>query len=57
MLFGLLKKEVEANHIHGIHVARKAPQISHFGFADDNLLFSRVNSKEVDCIKDILTKY
>lgn len=43
--------------IHGIQVARRAPNIMHFFFVDDNFLFYRTTSIEVDCIMATLKKY
>lgn len=57
MYFRLLKLEVRNNNIHGIQVARKAPVISHLLFVDDNLLFTRANTKEVDNILEVFQKY
>lgn len=57
VLSALLKKEVSANRIHGLQVARKAPKILHLFFADDSLLFARANSFEADCIMDTLSRY
>lgn len=41
VLSGLLHKAASSKEIHGIKVARSAPQLSHLFFADDSLLFSR----------------
>jgi hypothetical protein len=38
---GLIRKEVAGKNIHGVKIARSAPQISHLFFADDSLLISR----------------
>lgn len=57
VLSGLLHKEEAKGSIHGIQVARKAPQITHLLFADDNLLFARANQKEVDSITQVLKVY
>jgi len=57
VLSGLFKEQVNGNKIHGIQVARRAPQISHIFFADDSLLFARANPSEADCIMETLSKY
>ncbi|PNY05587.1 ribonuclease H [Trifolium pratense] len=57
VLSGLIRKEEISKNIHGIKVARIAPQLSHLLFADDSLLFSRVATHEVGKILNILAAY
>lgn len=57
MLSGLIRAEVTSQNIHGVKIARTAPQISHLFFADDSLLFSRANKSEAEKIMSILTRY
>lgn len=57
VLSGLIHKATFAKEIHGIKVARSAPQLSHLFFADDSLLFSRANSHEASKILNILATY
>jgi hypothetical protein len=57
VLSGLIQKEVAANNIHGIKIARSAPQISHLFFADDSLLLSRASQAEARTIMSILARY
>jgi hypothetical protein len=54
---GLLHQKVASNSIHGLKIARQAPQISHLFFADDSLLFTRANQKEAEFIMEILSTY
>ncbi|CAI8600152.1 unnamed protein product [Vicia faba] len=56
VLSGLLRKEVGSKFIHGIQVARHAPNISHFLFADNSLLFTRANYGEANKIMEILNR-
>lgn len=57
VLSGLIHKEVHNKSIHGIKVARSAPQISHLQFADDSLLFARATQQEANVILSILETY
>jgi hypothetical protein len=57
VLSGLFHKAARANEIHGIKVARSAPQLSHLFFADDSLLFTRANNHEATKILSILQVY
>jgi hypothetical protein len=57
VLSGLLSREVREKRIHGIKVARKAPELSHLLFADDSLLFIRANRTEADRIMKTLHTY
>jgi hypothetical protein len=57
VLLGLIHKAANSKEIHGIKVARTAPQLSHLFFADDSLLFSRASSHEATKILDILATY
>ncbi|WJX27814.1 hypothetical protein P8452_16597 [Trifolium repens] len=57
VLSGLLHKASISKNLHGIKVARSAPQLSHLFFADDSLLFSRANSDEARTIMKILKTY
>lgn len=53
----MIKKATRDKKIHNIQVAIKAPTTSYLFFADDNLHFSRANSKEAVCIMGILSNY
>ncbi|XP_024626573.1 uncharacterized protein [Medicago truncatula] len=57
VLSGLLHKAASLKEIHGIKVARSAPQLSHLFFADDSLLFSRATPHEASKILNILATY
>lgn len=57
VLSGLIHNEVNKGAIHGIKIARAAPQISHLLFADDSLLFSRANIQEAETILQVLQTY
>ncbi|PNX92710.1 ribonuclease H [Trifolium pratense] len=57
VLSGLFHKAAREKEIHGIKVARSAPQLSHLFFADDSLLFTRANSHEATKILSILQVY
>ncbi|XP_057417455.1 uncharacterized protein LOC130711751 [Lotus japonicus] len=43
--------------MHGIKIARSAPTISHLLFADDNIVFSRADVRESECVRTILRTY
>ncbi|XP_019151915.1 PREDICTED: uncharacterized protein LOC109148635 [Ipomoea nil] len=53
----LLQKAELAGSIHGCRVARGAPPVSHFFFADDSLLFFKANLQEASVIKQCLLRY
>lgn len=53
----LLLSEEEHGYIHSIKVNRVAPPISHLMFADDIMIFVRVNRHEVAAVNGILAKY
>jgi hypothetical protein len=57
VLSGLIHKAADTKEIHGIKVARSAPQLSHLFFADDSLLFTRASSHEASKILNILSTY
>lgn len=52
-----LNRAVETGKISGASVSRGGPQISHFLFADDSLLFCAANRSEPDSIFEILHSY
>lgn len=45
-LSGLIKREVECNHIHGIKISPRASMISHLIFSYDNIIFSKATLEE-----------
>jgi hypothetical protein len=57
VISGLLKKADDENKIHGIKIAKTAPQMSHLFFVDDSLLFARGNLEEVDSIFHVFSTY
>jgi hypothetical protein len=57
VLSGLIHKDVRLKGIHGIKIARSAPQVSHLQFADDSLLFARASQQEATTILNILATY
>ena len=54
---GLIHDAAQNNQLHGISICRGAPKITHLFFADDNLLFCRVNGNECSKPKEILSMY
>jgi hypothetical protein len=54
---GLIHKAATLKEIHGLKVARSAPQLSHLFFADDSLLFTRASTHEATKILSILHTY
>ncbi|XP_057416032.1 uncharacterized protein LOC130710699 [Lotus japonicus] len=54
---GLIEEQVALGNLHGVRIARGAPQISHLFFADDSLLFMRANLMEADQILATIKKY
>lgn len=57
VLSGLISKEVSLHNINGLKVARNACIISHLFFMDDNVLFARANSREVEVVMNVLKRY
>lgn len=53
----LLSQAEMMGKIHGVTVARNAPQVSHLFFADDTVLFCRANNHEAEEIKNINGMY
>lgn len=50
-LFALIRQNELIGRIHGVHVCRSAPRISHLLFAYDNFLFCQATTSETDCLK------
>ena len=57
VLSGLILKAQEVQTLHGIRMAKAAPEISHIFFADDNIVFSRANMQKAEKLKQILIKH
>lgn len=57
VLSEMLHKESHLGKLHGIKVARNAPQITHLLLDDDNLLFARANEKEAETLIQVLHSY
>lgn len=56
-LSALIRKETSTGRMHGISVARGAPELTHLFFADDCFLFCRANSLEVRNMKETLAEF
>jgi hypothetical protein len=56
-LSALLQREVDSNHITPIKICRRAPGILHLLFADDRLLFFKVQAEQASRIQSILNVY
>lgn len=50
-------KAEQSHNLHGIKVARHSSLVSHLLHADDILLFSRANKKELKYLNSILDMY
>lgn len=57
VLTRLLKKEEDANELHGIRVVRNAPPITHLSFVDNIMLFCRANGGEVMKMNNCFLKF
>ena len=57
VLSGLISNAQESNLIHGIKIARSAPEIPNLFFIDDSIFFTRATQTEVECLNDILYLY
>lgn len=52
-----LFKAVGSWQLSGVKVRRHSPPISHIFFADDSLLFLKVDRAEISVVKDLLRDY
>lgn len=53
----MIKRNESMGNFHGVCICRGAPAISHLLFADDSFIFCKATTREVDCLKDILSNY
>ncbi|KAL9672618.1 hypothetical protein QQ045_028870 [Rhodiola kirilowii] len=53
----MLKHYDHCGLIEGSKINRRAPSISHLLFADDSLLFMKVNTSTIRALRDVLTTY
>lgn len=53
----LISNAASENTIHGVHVCKEAPRVSHLFFADDDILFVRANLDECSKVDDIIKTY
>lgn len=56
-LSSILRRNEEVGLIHGVSIARGAPQISHLLFADDCYLFFRASGVEARTVKAVMGRY
>ena len=56
-LNGLIEQAVGVGDVRGFSLCCNGPQISHLFFADDTLLFCRVELREIQTIQNMLRKY
>ena len=54
VFLGLILRAQEEPTLHGIRIARNAPEISHLFFANDSILFFQATALEVEKVKEIL---
>ena len=54
---GLLISAQNRKAIHGIKVARNAPEITHLFFADDSIIFFKASDQDIKEVKEILQSY
>ncbi|KAL0402225.1 UNVERIFIED_CONTAM: hypothetical protein Slati_4252400 [Sesamum latifolium] len=57
VLSGLIRNEERSGRIQGVKVARTAPAISHFLFADDTIILYKATNEACHSIDRILKKY
>ena len=57
VLSGLIIKAQERKALHGIKIARNAPEISHLLFADDSIFFTRATRQEIEQLMSVLSLY
>jgi len=53
----LIKHHEFKGKIHGIHICRQAPPITHLLFANDNFLLCKSTTTEENYLKDIILSY
>lgn len=41
----------------GVSITKEAPVVTHLFFADDSLLFGKVNQRECGALREVITKY
>lgn len=56
-LLALLSHEEERGNLHGIHVCRDSPTISHLLFADHSLVLMRADATNTNTLRGILNDY
>ncbi|XP_043705322.1 uncharacterized protein LOC122655168 [Telopea speciosissima] len=56
-LTAIIRHAESDGNLHGIRVRHRGDPITHLLFADDCLLFARVNLQEINCLKDCLDLY
>ncbi|XP_074265286.1 uncharacterized protein LOC141587712 [Silene latifolia] len=56
-LSSLMRRVVEINSLHGIHISSGAPFISRLLFADNSIFFAKATLEEADVINSILRRY
>ncbi|KAL9663470.1 hypothetical protein QQ045_018857 [Rhodiola kirilowii] len=56
-LSSMLKHYADMGIIEGIKISRRSPAISHLMFADDCLIFMKINSSTITALRDVLQCY
>ncbi|XP_060965474.1 uncharacterized protein LOC133034409 [Cannabis sativa] len=57
VLSRLLSLEQDRGRLHGIKVARNVPALSHLMFADDTIIFSRANLRDIETLNDCIQQF